>query len=89
MRTVMFFDEEYDDYEKKFDAIIDIKNGGVPFALLNQGYSHRLKISFFNFWDSDYIPEEWKANIIQSPQSREDKEKMKSALASVELETKE
>lgn len=84
MRLVWIPNLEYEQYSQIFDAIIQhIKKGGIPFALLNQGYSARLKVGFFNFWDSDYIPENLKKFILQPPRSREDKEKLVNQLNEV------
>lgn len=80
MRLVKLENIEYKEWELIFRSIIEV----IPFALLNQGYSKELKTGFFNFWDSDYIPNELKPFIMQPPLSRENlgllTEKMKKAM---------
>lgn len=67
MRLIKIPDLEYVQYEKIRDAIYSV----IPFALLNQQYSKKLKTGFFNFWDVAYIPEELRKYIVQPPVSRE------------------
>jgi len=76
MRTIKLKDCSYERYNAIRNAIIEV----IPFALLNQGYSADLKEGFFNFWDSDYIPDELKEFILQPPLSRENKELLKEKL---------
>lgn len=80
MRLIKIPDLEYEQYEKIRDAIYSV----IPFALLNQQYSKKLKTGFFNFWDVAYIPDELKKYIVQPPLSRENfallHEKMLDAL---------
>ena len=59
------------------DAIMEI----IPFAIINQDYSEGLQIAIFNFWDSDYIPDELKKYIMQPPLSRENRELLKEKLS--------
>jgi len=68
---------------KQFEAIRDVLYSNVPFALIHVGYSPILKVGIFNFWDSDYIPDEMKQYIMQPPLSRENKEKMTKELANL------
>ncbi len=67
MRLVKLENIEYDEWELIFRSILEV----IPFALLNQGYNRELKMGFFNFWDSDYVPSELKPFIMQPPLSRE------------------
>jgi hypothetical protein len=64
----------------KFEQIRDAIYSTIPFAVIHVGYSPKLKLGIFNFWDSDYIPEEMKQFIMQPPLSRENRELMTKAL---------
>jgi len=66
---------------KDFEAIRDVLYANVPFAVIHVGYSPKMKTGIFNFWDSDYIPDEMKKFIMQPPLSRENKEKMTKELS--------
>jgi len=79
MRLVKIPKLEYSSFEKLRDAIDSI----IPFAVIDIRYSPKLKVGIFNFWDSDYIPEEMKPFIVQPPLSRENKAKLTSELASI------
>lgn len=61
MRLVMI---ENCDYEK-FESIRDKLMSTIPFALVGVCYSPKLKTAVFNFWDSDYIPEDLKEFIYK------------------------
>ena len=76
MRTIRIEECEYALYEAIRDAIIET----VPFALIQDMYSKYTKTAIFNFWDSDYIPTCLYKFIIQPPLSRENKEKMNTAI---------
>lgn len=76
MRLCKIPNLSYEDFEK----IRDVIYSNVPFALIHVGYSPKLKVGIFNFWDSDYIPDEMKKYILQPPLSRENKEKMTKEL---------
>jgi hypothetical protein len=77
MRLCKIPDLEY----KVFEKIRDTLYANIPFAMIHIGYSPALKVGIFNFWDSDYIPDEMKSFIMQPPLSRENKEKMTRELA--------
>jgi hypothetical protein len=79
MRTVKLVNCSYE----KFNKIRDVIYNNIPFALIHIGYSPELQVAIFNFWDSDYIPDELKPFIMQPPVSRENKEKMSLELASL------
>lgn len=80
MRLVKIPNCSYDQFEKIRDAIYEV----IPFAIINEGYSRKLNVAIFNFWDSDYIPELLKQHIVQPPLSRENiellHEKLKEAI---------
>jgi hypothetical protein len=76
MRLVRIPNLEYEDYERLRDAMFDV----IPFAIICPEYSKKLKTGFFNFWDSDYIPDELQKFIVQPPLSRENKDKMKASI---------
>lgn len=82
MRCIKIPNCEYKTFEAIRDAIFD----EIPFVLLNQGYSKKLKVAIFNFWDECYIIEELKSYIVQPPLSRENVpeliNKIKGALSS-------
>lgn len=69
MRLIRIEDCSY----KKFEAIRDAIFSVIPFAIINQGYSKKLRMAIFNFWDVEYIPDELKKYIVQPPLSRENK----------------
>jgi hypothetical protein len=69
----------YAQFEQLRDAIYKT----IPFAVIHVGYSPKLGVGIFNFWDSDYIPDELKPYILQSPLSRENKDKLTADLAEV------
>jgi len=79
MRLCKISNLEYPDFEK----IRDVLYANIPFAVIHVGYSPKLKVGIFNFWDSDYIPDEMKPNIMQPPLSRENKAKMSAELAAL------
>ena len=68
---------------EKFEAIRDTIYSVIPFAIINQGYSRKLQMAIFNFWDVTYIPEELKKYIMQPPLSRENVELLKQKLKGV------
>ncbi len=68
-----------------FEAIRDVICSEVPFALINAMYSKKLGEAFFNFWDSDYIPDDLKKFIMNPPTSREQKQRMREKLSQVVL----
>ncbi len=63
MRTASIDKLEYEKYNAITKAIIKV----MPFALVNQGYNKELKIGFWNFWDSDYIPPVLQGYIQRPP----------------------
>lgn len=79
MRLVKIPDLEYKDYE----VIRDTIDSNIPFAIIDMRYSPKLKVGIFNFWDSNYIPDEMKQFIMQPPLSRENKAKMTTDLANL------
>ena len=79
MRLVKIPECTYEQYTKIRDTIMDI----IPFAIINQDYSLKSKTAIFNFWDSDYIPQDLKKYIVQPPLSRENKELLKEKLKNV------
>jgi len=76
MRLISIDDCSYERFEAIRDAIFEV----IPFAIINQGYSKKLKRAIFNFWDVEYIPEELKKYIMQPPLSRENKALLKQKL---------
>ncbi len=60
MKTIQIKDCSYE----KFEAIRDIIYEYIPFSIVHLGYSKKLKMAIFNFWDSDYIPNELSSYII-------------------------
>lgn len=82
MRLIKIENLTYREYEKIRDAIYSV----IPFALLNQQYSDKLRTGFFNFWDVEYIPEVLKKYIMQPPLSRENKELLHNKLIDVVIE---
>lgn len=66
--------------EDEYNRIIDAIDETIPFAVVDARYNPRLKAGIFNFWDTDYIPEELKKFIVQPPLSRENREKMSRML---------
>jgi hypothetical protein len=68
---------------EQFEAIRDCIFANVPFAIVETQYSKNLGKGYFNFWDTDYIPDELVPYIVQPPLSRENKAKMTQALAEV------
>jgi len=79
MRLVKIPNLDYKDFEKIRDCIY----ANVPFAMIHIGYSPILKLGVFNFWDTDYIPDELIPFIVQPPFNRENKAKMTKELAEV------
>lgn len=79
MRLIKIPNLEYKDFETIRDTIDTI----IPFAVIDVRYNPHLKLGIFNFWDSDYIPEELKGFIVQPPLSRENKAKMSTELAEI------
>ena len=77
MRLIKIENCSYERFEQIRDAIFEV----IPFAIINQGYSKKLKMAIFNFWDVEYIPDELKKYIVQPPLSRENKELLKEKLA--------
>jgi hypothetical protein len=77
MRLIKIENCSYERFEAIRDAIYEV----IPFAIINQGYSKKLKMAIFNFWDVEYIPEELKKYIMQPPLSRENKELLKEKLS--------
>ena len=77
MRLIKIEPCSYERFEQIRDAIYEV----IPFAIINQGYSSKLKLAIFNFWDVEYIPEQLKKYIVQPPLSRENKELLKEKLA--------
>lgn len=77
MRTIKIPNCSYEKYSKIRDIIIRI----VPFSIINDMYSKEEQIGAFNFWDSDYIPENLAKYIVQPPLHRERKDEMVAALA--------
>jgi len=67
MRLIKIENCSYEKYSKIADAIYSV----IPFALINDAYRKDLKTAYFNFWDSDYIPDDLKKYIMQPPLSRE------------------
>jgi len=61
---------------EKYNAIRNAIYQNIPFALINNEYSKELRTAYFNFWDSDYIPEQLRKHIVQPPADRENTEKM-------------
>lgn len=53
MKTIKIKDCSYE----KFEAVRDIIYEYIPFSIVHLGYSKKLKLAIFNFWDSDYIPD--------------------------------
>lgn len=70
---------------KKFEAIRDAIYEVIPFAIINQGYSKKLQMAIFNFWDVEYIPESLRKFIMQPPLSRENKKLLHEKLESLNL----
>ena len=60
MKTIQIKDCSYE----KFEAIRDIIYEYIPFSIVHLGYSKKLKLAIFNFWDSDYIPDKLKLYIM-------------------------
>jgi hypothetical protein len=56
MKLVKIEGCSYDSYSKIADAIYSV----TPFALINDAYRKELRTAFFNFWDTEYIPEKLK-----------------------------
>ena len=77
MRLIKIENCSYERFEAIRDAIYEV----IPFAIINQGYSKKLQMAFFNFWDVEYIPDELKQYIVQPPLSRENKELLKEKLS--------
>ena len=69
--------------EQKFEKIFAVIVKHIPFSLVNQGYSYVTRTGFFNFWDSDYIPESLRKYIVQPPLSRENREAMNNELEKI------
>lgn len=63
MRTVRIPDCEYHIYNQIMNEIMS----KVPFAVLNADYRPHLKLANINFWDSDYIPKQLSAYILNPP----------------------
>jgi hypothetical protein len=80
MRLVKIPNLEY----KDFEIIRDTIDANIPFAVIDMRYSPKLKVGIFNFWDSDYIPENLQQFIVQPPISRENKDKLKADLIQIE-----
>jgi hypothetical protein len=57
-----------------FEAMRDAMYDEIPFAIIESVYSKKLRTGFFNFWDSDYIPENLQEYIVQPPANKEKKE---------------
>lgn len=81
MRLIKIPNLEY----KEFEALRDIIYTYIPFAILYIGYSPKLKLGVFHFFDSDYIAEELKKYILQPPLNKETVEKMSKELAPIML----
>lgn len=77
MRLIKIENCSHERFEQIRDAIYEV----IPFAIINQGYSKKLKMAIFNFWDVEYIPQELKKYIVQPPLSRENKELLKEKLS--------
>ena len=54
MKTLAIKEMEY----PEFEALRDLFYEFIPFALVHVGYSKKMKMCIFNFWDSAYIPEQ-------------------------------
>ena len=76
MRLIKIEKCSYEKFEKIRDAIYEV----IPFAIFNEGYSPKLKMAIFNFWDVEYIPESLRKYIMQPPLSRENKALLKEKL---------
>lgn len=76
MRLIQIKNCSYGKFEKIRDAIYEV----IPFAIINQGYSKKLNLAIFNFWDVAYIPEELRKYILQPPLSRENQDLLKEKL---------
>ena len=83
MRLIRIENLKQYDYMKIKDAILSV----IPFALINQTYSRKLRTGYFNFWDVEYVPDELKKYIMQPPLSRENKallhEKLKDVIKEI------
>lgn len=69
----------------QYETIRDVIYRNIPFAVINIDFSAAEEMAIFNFWDSDYIPDELKPFIMQPPLSRENKAKMSKELSEVIL----
>lgn len=79
MRMCRIDNLDYPAFEVIRDAIYSV----IPFAVIEVQYSKNLRTGYFNFWDSDYIPDEMKEFIVQPPMSRENKELLHERLGAV------
>jgi len=66
---------------EKFEGIRDAIYETIPFAVFHVGYSKKLKLAIFNFWDSDYIPDEMQDLVLRPPIDRENRALLKKELA--------
>ncbi len=69
MRMVKIENLPYNSFAKMRRAILET----IPFAIINTEYDKDLNggTGFFYFWDSDYIPDDWRVYIVQPPANRE------------------
>lgn len=81
VRTIILENCEYNVFAETMDAILECK---MPFILINQYYSQRRKEGFFNFWDSDYIPDQMQQYILHPPEKRENVKKLDEILSKIE-----
>lgn len=82
MRLVEIPNLEYKTFEKIRDAIYRNES----YAVIHIGYSPGNKLGIFNFWDSDYIPDELKPFVKIIPGSREKMQKISDELKPIVTE---
>lgn len=61
MRTVVIKNCEYEVFEEHRDMVLD----NAPYSLISATYSKKLRLAVFQFWDSDYIPENLQKFIVR------------------------
>ena len=51
---------------------MDRVDSEFPHGVYNQRYNPRLEIATIQFWDSDYIPEEWEQWVVRPKSFKSD-----------------
>lgn len=60
----------YKEFQEMRQWVLD----NCPYALLNDVYDQKNSMIYLYFWDSDYIPEEWKKCISRPVSTKSEKE---------------